>query len=91
MSAFQRGFVRNYRVVKIEREARNSRFEAKRIECIHPDWQAVLRMRRGTEILPDHLKLLAGGDDLRARQAEVRVTNQMAGNCVDGDIRESHF
>ena len=36
--AFNGGFVRDYRVIEIEREPGNTRFEAQCIQRLHSDW-----------------------------------------------------
>jgi hypothetical protein len=88
---FEGGFVGDYRIVKIDGKPRDAGFEAQGVQSLHSDWRAVLSVDGGVQILPEDIELFAGRDNLRAWKAEMRVPDEMAGNCVDCDVGDGHF
>src|ERR1700740_3272859 len=88
---FEGGFVWDYSVVEIDGEPWDAGFEAQGIESLHSDRRAMLCVNGCGEVLPEDIELFAGREDLRAWQAEMRVPDEMTGNCVDCDVGDGHL
>ena len=88
---FQHRFVRNHRVMEVEREPRHSRLQAQPIQGFHSDRQTVLRMRAPPQTPPQKTQMLAGSDDLRAQAPEMGAPDQVRGHRIDLDLLGGHI